>query len=164
VFVVLSNKGLWEMKAYEEQDTIDAVRNIKRLAGRLKEADLLEVLARDDQPNNTREPDLYHRSVRSICGEKSKGTGLIGVSHTLANAVSVLGYLLEKAPRPGRISTLEDCLACGEPVFGKVKGGLCGSCQHECRQYCGTNRGKTRADFLTYKRSTMSRTNENETG
>ena len=138
------------MKPYEDQDAIDALRNIRRLIGRIKEDHLLECLARDDQPNNTRDLDVIHKVVRSICGEKSKGTGLVGASHALQNTYNLIRHTLATMPVPGeRVSSLTDCLACSGPVLGKVVKGLCGRCLKEYK--AGT--WQSHGDYVAWKQT-----------
>lgn len=139
------------MKPYEEQECLEAFRNIKRLIGRMKEDQLLEVLARDDQPNNSRDPDPIHQIVRNICGDKQKGTGLIGASHAIQNTFNLLRHLETTVPVFGvRKSSLTDCLACGNPVLDKVAKGFCREC---LKEYKATGAWQSHGDFVTFKQA-----------
>jgi hypothetical protein len=135
------------MKPYEEQDAIDALRNIRRLIGRIRETDLLECLARDDQPNNSRDPDPFHKAVSvGICKK------LEIASQALQNAVNTTKYLLDKTS-PGRQTTLVDCLACGKAVLSQIKSGFCSDCWEEWRAYSVKSPQESHFDFIQKKRA-----------
>jgi len=133
------------LKPYEEDEALDNLRKIRRLALRIKDQELLELLARDDQPNNSREPDKVHKAVDiGVCGQ------LAQAAHALQNAVNICGYLLDTTPKRGRVRTLEDCLACGEPCLPAPKKGLCGECLAEYKR--SGKRWQSHGDFVSWKR------------
>ena len=132
------------MKPYDEQLALDNVRKIRRLALRIKDNDLLGILARDDQPNNSREPDRFHKAVdKGVCEQ------LEIAAHALQNAVNICAFLLETGPTGERTSVLVDCLACGEPCLPAPKGGLCRECLREYK--AGHKRWQSHGDFVAWK-------------
>ena len=134
------------MKPYEEQTALDNLRKIRRLALRIKDNDLLDILARDDQPNNTREPDAFHKAVKvGICDQLEE------CAHALQNAVNISAFLLETTPTGKRTSTIVDCLACGGPCLSSPKSGLCTDCLKEYKR--GGKRWACHGDFVTWKRA-----------
>jgi hypothetical protein len=135
------------MKPYERQAALDNLRKVRRLAVRIQDNDLLEILARDIEPNNTRDPDPYHHSVQvGVCEQLDKA------AHALLNAVNVCAHLLDTTPAKGRSSTIEDCMACGEPALPRPIKGLCAECLKEYKSDNGKCRWQSHGDFLAQKR------------
>ena len=137
------------MKPYERQAALDNLRKVRRLALRIQDSDLLEILARDTEPNNTRDPDPYHNSVDvGVCQELQKA------AHSLQNAVNICAHLLDTSPKSGRSSTIEDCLACGEPALPRPIKGLCGECLKLYKsELASSGRWQSHGDFLAWRRA-----------
>ena len=144
--VVLGLEEVYRMKPYDEQAAMENLRKLRRLALRIKDQDLLEVLARDDQPNNSREPDPFHRAVDTgVCQQLEKA------AHALQNAVNIVAHLLDKAPAKGRNSTLDDCLACSTACIPRAIKGLCGDCLAEYERDRAS--WQSHGDYVAWKRA-----------
>lgn len=132
------------MKPYDEQEVLDNLRTLRKLAVRIKDSDLLEILARDDQPNNSRDPDPFHKQVDvGICKQLRQAV------KSLQSAVNICAFLLDTSPKPGRTTSLVDCLACGQPALPKVVKGLCGECLKEYTH----GKWQTHGDYVAWKKS-----------
>jgi hypothetical protein len=132
------------MKPYEEQEALDHLHKLHARIGRVSEADLLEMLARDDQPNNTKDPDPIHRAVAELC------KALRIANEAWQHAGNIMTYLKESQPS-GRQSTITDCIACKQPALGRIRSGLCSDCHKEWRAFMADNPGKSHHDFIVWQ-------------
>ena len=114
------------MKPREERGALEALRHMRKIVGSggIPEENLLEVLAWDDQPNNTKDPDPIHRAVRNAC------KALVLADDHYSAAVNILKHLAELHPDPFvRQSVLVDCVACKQPILGRNVGGMDDKCR-----------------------------------
>ena len=114
------------MKPREERSALEALRHLKKIvaSGGVREGDLLEVLAWDDQPNNTRDPDEIHKAVANAC------KALVLADDHFSAAVNIIRHLGELHPDPNvRVSVLDDCVACGQPILGRSVSGMDDKCR-----------------------------------
>lgn len=114
------------MRPRDERGALEALRHIKKVVGSggISEADLLEVLAWDDQPNNSKDPDPIHKAVRNAC------KALVVADDHYSIAVNILKHLATVHPDPFvRQTVLVDCVACGEPILGRNVSGMDDKCR-----------------------------------
>jgi hypothetical protein len=136
------------MKPYEEQTALANLRKLRDLAKRIKDNGLLEILARDDQPSHGKGMDPYHKAVSiGVCDQ------LEIAANALQNAVNITAHLLDTTPPSGRVSTVEDCLACGRPALPHPIKGLCRECNREYKH----GKWQTHGDFCVWKRAQIAK-------
>lgn len=135
------------MNPKDEQTAIQSLRHLRKVLGRVREDDVLEFLARDDQPSEGK--DLREDKVHKVVVRITKQ--IFMADKHLSNAANMLGYLNEYLdPKPGRISSLTDCMRCNQPALPEPKAGLCPECHVEWMTFVTNNKGASRGDFLRY--------------
>lgn len=143
------------MRSYEEENALKSLAYLRQHLLDIDVANLEEALARDDQPNNTRDPDPIHRAVADVCRSLDRAVD------NWQRACNVLRYIADTTPAKGRVSSLTDCIACDKPALSRVKSGLCEACVVECKAYLAANRKQSRSDFVAMTRDKVSQLSKN---
>ncbi len=132
------------MRSQDAKTVLESLRLLHRGIGRISEADLLTVLARDLEPNNTKDRDKVHTSIGSLCNAINTAADQYGA------AANIMEYLRDKAPKPGRQSQLVDCIRCNELCLPRPISGFCSSCFAEWQAFKGEHNGDLAAFIAAY--------------